>query len=31
VLGFGEVWYDMVYGGNFYVIVELVDFGLLFD
>jgi proline racemase len=31
VPGFGEVRYDMAYGGNFYAIVELADLGLPFD
>jgi proline racemase len=31
VPGFGEVRYDLAYGGNFYVIVSLDDLGLPFD
>ena len=31
VPGFGEVGYDMAYGGNFYAIVELEKLGLPFD
>ena len=31
VPGFGEVGYDMAYGGNFYAIVELEQLGLPFD
>jgi proline racemase len=29
--GFGEVRYDLAYGGNFYAIVELAELGLPFD
>jgi proline racemase len=31
VPGFGEVRYDLAYGGNFYAIVDLDDLGLPFD
>ncbi len=31
VPGFGEVRYDLAYGGNFYAMVELADLGLPFD
>ena len=31
VPGFGEVRYDLAYGGNFYALVELDDLGLPFD
>jgi proline racemase len=31
VPGFGEVRYDLAYGGNFYAMVELSDLGLPFD
>ncbi|MFG3256858.1 proline racemase family protein [Streptomyces sp. NPDC048172] len=31
VPGFGDVRYDMAYGGNFYAIAELADLGLPFD
>ncbi|WP_329580209.1 proline racemase family protein [Streptomyces sp. NBC_01361] len=31
VPGFGEVGYDLAFGGNFYAIVELADLGLPFD
>jgi proline racemase len=31
VPGFGEVSYDLAYGGNFYAIVSLADLGLPFD
>jgi proline racemase len=31
VAGFGEVRYDLAYGGNFYAIVELDELGLPFD
>jgi proline racemase len=31
VPGFGEVRYDLAYGGNFYTIVELDELGLPFD
>ena len=31
VPGFGEVRYDVAYGGNFYALVELDDLGLPFD
>lgn len=31
VAGFGEVRYDMAFGGNFYAVVELAELGLPFD
>ncbi|GII52035.1 proline racemase [Planotetraspora thailandica] len=31
VAGFGEVGYDMAFGGNFYAVVELAGLGLPFD
>ncbi|MBN6053116.1 proline racemase family protein, partial [Nonomuraea sp. RK-328] len=31
VPGFGEVGYDLAFGGNFYAVVELADLGLPFD
>src|SRR5690606_4568235 len=31
VPGYGEIRYDLAYGGNFYAIVRLDDYGLPFD
>ena len=31
VPGYGEVRYDLAFGGNFYAIIELADLGLPFD